>query len=118
MLASIRASFQYTRQFVAHALSVPVDTLQKLFWMSMIGEVASCGFSHFHQGETVLSGLVGEELDLLLPMSLFVVSGSPVDIFLSISQHAVNESRQFGGHGSDRFRRTQPCAKASELCSR
>src|SRR5580658_236500 len=76
---------------------------------------ASCGFSYFHERETVLGGFASEELDLLLPKPLFIVSGSAVDVFLPKAQHAVNQSRQLGGHRGNGFRRTQPCAKAREL---
>jgi len=70
-----------------------------------------------HEGETMLGGLFSEELDLLQAMPVFIMSGSPVHIFLSISKHAVNQSRQLGGHGGNGFGRTQAGAKAPELRS-
>lgn len=63
----------------------------------------------------MLSGLLGEVLDLLLAVLFFIVSRSPVHIFLSIPEHTVDQSRQFGSHGGDGLGWPQPGAKAPEL---
>src|SRR5260370_26004126 len=62
-----------------------------------------------------LGGLLSDELDLLLAVSLIVVFRPFVDVLLTILQHAIDQSGEAVRHGGDGSWRTEPCAQASVL---
>ena len=65
----------------------------------------------------LLGGLFGEGFELALAMSLFVVLHTLIDKVLALFEHAVDESREFSGHGRDGLRRSQPTAQPAILCA-
>src|SRR5258708_39656444 len=62
-----------------------------------------------------LGGLLSEELDLLLAVSLLVVFRPFVDVLLTILQHAIDQSGEAVRHGGDGFGSTQLGAQTSVL---
>src|ERR1019366_5772270 len=64
-----------------------------------------------------LGGFFVEHRYLLLAVLVFVELLTPVDVFLSEAQHAVEQDCQFVGHGRDRFGRPQFAAEAAILRS-
>ena len=61
------------------------------------------------------SGLLPEELDLLLAVSLLIVFRTFVDVVLTILKHSIDQSSEPMSHRSDGFRGAQPAAQASVL---
>src|SRR5436189_1898568 len=57
--------------------------------------------------ETQFHSFLSEELDLLLPVSLFVVLGTFVNVALTVLQHSVDESSESVGHRGNGFRGTE-----------
>ena len=51
--------------------------------------------------ESELGCVLSEQLDLLVAVSLLVVLGPFVDVSLSVLQHAIDQSGEAVGHGSD-----------------
>src|SRR5260370_21329133 len=62
-----------------------------------------------------LGGLLSDELDLLLAVSLLVVFRPFVDVLLAILQHAIDQSGEAVRHGGGGFWGTELCAPASVL---
>ena len=62
-----------------------------------------------------LGGLLSDELDLLLAVSLLVVLRAFIDVLLTILQHPIDQSGEAVGHGCDGFRGTNFAAQASVL---
>ncbi len=62
-----------------------------------------------------LGGLLSDELDLLLAVSLLVVFRPFVDVLLTILQHAIDQSGEAVRHGGDGFGSTELGAQASVL---
>src|SRR5260370_21130640 len=62
-----------------------------------------------------LGGLLSDELDLLLAVSLLVVFRPFVDVLLAILQHAIDQSGEAVRHGGDGFWGTQLWAQAAGL---
>src|SRR5260370_41824596 len=62
-----------------------------------------------------LGGLLSDELDLLLAVSLLVVFRPFVDVLLTILQHAIDQSGEAVRHGGGGFGGTQLGAAASGL---
>ena len=65
--------------------------------------------------EAELCGLLPEEVDLLLAVSLLIVFRAFVDVVLTILQHAIDQSGEPMGHSGDGFRGAKPAAQASVL---
>ena len=61
------------------------------------------------------SGLLPEELDLLLAVSLLIVFRTFVDVVLTVLEHAIDQSGEPMGHSGDGFRGAKPAAQASVL---
>src|ERR1019366_10666985 len=70
-----------------------------------------------NDGKAQLGGFFVEHRYLLLAVLVFVELLTPVDVFLSEAQHAVEQDCQFVGHGRDRFGRPQFAAEAAILRS-
>jgi hypothetical protein len=51
--------------------------------------------------ESEFGGVLSEQLDLLVAVSLFVVLGPLVNVSLTVFQHAVDESGEAMGHRRD-----------------
>ena len=62
-----------------------------------------------------MSGLLAEELDLLLAVSSLVVFCAFVYVVLTILEHAIDQAGQAMGHRSDGFRGTELAAQSSVL---
>ena len=61
------------------------------------------------------SGLLFQEVDLLLAVSLLIVFRTFVDVVLAILEHSIDESGEPMGHSSDGFRGAKLAAQASVL---
>ena len=55
----------------------------------------------------MLRGVLGEHLELLLPVLFFVLSGALINVLFAVFQHAIQQSGQLGGHRRNRLGRTQ-----------
>ena len=73
------------------------------------------GMENGNECETVLSSFPLKMAELLLAVLGCIVSSTLVDIFLSVLEHAVHQSRQFSPHGGNRFGGSQSGAQAAEL---
>jgi hypothetical protein len=62
-----------------------------------------------------LGGVLSDEPDLLLAVSLLVVFRPFVDVLLTILQHAIDQSGEAVRHGGDGFRSVEPGTQASVL---
>src|SRR5260221_14281131 len=65
-----------------------------------------------------LGGLLSDELDLLLAVSLLVVFRPFVDVLLTILQHAIDQSGEAVRHGGDGFWGTPACSPTGGLPAR
>jgi len=62
-----------------------------------------------------LGGLLSDELDLLLAVSLLVVFRPFVDVLLTVLQHAIDQPGQPMSHGGDGFGSAELAMQASVL---
>ena len=65
-----------------------------------------------------MSGLLSDELDLLLAVSLVVILRTFVDVLLTILQPAMDQSGEAVSHGGDGFGGAELAAQASVLRGR